>query len=135
MNLRAKLPQALLVGILLFPDQVSAQDAFPERWQALHSAQPPAVSFVISAAKSDFYLGEPIPLQLSFTSTQPNAYRAETRMYDRVGRLNGTEEFLIDPAALTEDHCAGFRAKPEVWEESHAAMLRSPTRRSLSKSF
>ncbi len=108
MKLRTRLSQALLPGILLLTGWVSAQDAFLERWQALHSAQPAAVSFVISAAKSDFYLGEPIPLQLSFTSTQPNAYRAETRLQDRVGRQNGTEEFLVDPVALTEDPLRGL---------------------------
>lgn len=72
------------------------------------SAQQADVSFTISAAKSDFYLGEPIPLQLSFTSTQPGGYRALTRMQDRVGRLNGVEEFLVDPAALTEDPLRGL---------------------------
>jgi hypothetical protein len=66
------------------------------------------VSFTISAPKSDFYLGEPIPLQLSFTSTQPGGYRAQTRLQDRVGRLNGVEEFLVDPAELTEDPLRGL---------------------------
>ncbi|MDP9170206.1 MAG: hypothetical protein M3N54_06295 [Acidobacteriota bacterium] len=108
MMLRTKLSPPLRVGIMLLTGQLFAQDAFPDRWQALHSAQPTAVSLVISAVKSDYYVGEPIPLQLSFTSTQANAYRAETRLQDRVGRLNGTEEFLVDPAAFTEDPLRGL---------------------------
>jgi hypothetical protein len=100
--------QPWLAGLLLLTGQAWAQDAFLARWQALHSAQPAGVSFVISPAKRDYYLGEPISLQLSFTSSQPKAYRAETRRQDRVGRLNGTEEFLADPLALTEDPLRGL---------------------------
>jgi hypothetical protein len=100
--------QVWLAGILLLAGQASAQDTFLAHWQTLHSAQPSAVSFVISSARTDYYLGEPIPLQLSFASTQPKEYRAETRLQDRVGRLNGTEEFLVDPTALTEDPLRGL---------------------------
>ena len=74
----------------------------------VHDRQPAAVSFQISAAKSQFYSGELIPLQLSFTSTQPKSFLADTRLQDRVGRTNGVEEFLVDPAALTEDPLRGL---------------------------
>ncbi|HEX4273804.1 MAG TPA: hypothetical protein VHZ74_00545 [Bryobacteraceae bacterium] len=80
------------------------------------------------------YLGEPIPLQPSFTSTQPNGYRAETRLQDRVGRLNDTEEFLVDPAALTDD-LRGLPGETGGMEESQADLLRFPPRHTLSKSF
>ncbi len=98
----------LFTAILLWSGTAWAQDAFLARWQALHAHQPEAVSFEISAAKSEFYSGELIPLQLTFTSTQPKGFLADTRIQDRVGRLNGVEEFLIDPAALTEDPLHGL---------------------------
>ena len=87
----------------------SAQDcAYLARWQALHARQPEALSFLISDAKSEFYLGELIPLELSFTSTQPNGFLAGPGMQDRGGRMNGVEEFLVEPAALTEDPLRGL---------------------------
>jgi hypothetical protein len=109
MNHRAGRSQVLLTAILpLLGGRASAQDAYFARRQAFNARQPEAVSFVISAAKSDFYSGELIPLQLSFTSTQPKGYFVDTRLQDRVGRLNGTEEFLIDPAAFAEDPLRGL---------------------------
>jgi len=70
--------------------------------------QPDAVNFQISTAKTEFYSGELIPVQLSFTSTQPTSFFADTRQQDRVGRMNGMEEFLVEPAALTEDPLRGL---------------------------
>jgi hypothetical protein len=85
-----------------------AQDAYLARWETLHARQPKNVSFLISVEKNEFYLGELIPLQLSFSSTQPQGFLADTRLQDRIGRLNDTEEFLIDPAALAEDPLHGL---------------------------
>lgn len=93
---------------LLFCGTAFAQDAYLARWQALHARQPEAVSFLISATKSEFYSGELIPLELSFTSMQPNSFLAAPGMQDRGGRMNGLEEFLVDPAALTEDPLRGL---------------------------
>ena len=108
-NHRALQSQVLLAAILLlFAGRAWAQDAYLARWRAVHDRQPEAVSFQISAAKSEFYSGELIPLQLSFTSTQPKSFLADTRLQDRVGRMNGVEEFLVDPAALTEDPLRGL---------------------------
>ena len=100
----------LLAAIFLISasGQASAQDAYFARWQALHARQPEAISFLISAPKSDFYQGELIPLQLTFTSTQPQSFLAETRLQDRIGRLNGMEEFLVDPVAFVEDPLSGL---------------------------
>ena len=99
----------LLAAILsLFAGCASAQDSYLARWQALHARQPSAVSFQISAAKNQLYIGELIPLQLSFTSSQPKSFVADSRMQDRVGRMNGVEEFLIDRADLTEDPLRGL---------------------------
>src|SRR5664280_462071 len=110
MNHRARSSQVLPAAaiFLLSGGRASAQDPYLARWQVLHARQPEAVSFVISATKREFYSGELVPLQLSFASTQPKGFLADTRLQDRAGRLNGMEEFLIDPAALAEDHLRGL---------------------------
>jgi hypothetical protein len=108
-NHRALQSQVLSAAILsLFIGHARAQDTYLARWQAIHARQPEALGFEISAAKSEFYSGELIPLQLSFTSTQPKTFLAETRLQDRIGRMNGAEEFLVDPAALIEDPLHGL---------------------------
>jgi hypothetical protein len=81
---------------------------------ACGSAWAQAVNFQISTAKSEFYSGELIPLQLSFTSTQPKAFLADTRLEDRVGRMNGVDEFLVEPAALIEDPLRGLPGHTSV---------------------
>jgi len=101
--------RVLFAALLLsFCADVWAQDVYFARWQGLHAHQPEGVSFQISAAKDLFNLGELIPLQLSFTSTRPTGFLADSRLQDRAGRMNGVEEFLIDPAAFTEDPLRGL---------------------------
>jgi hypothetical protein len=108
-NHRALQSQVLLAAILsLFAGHARGQDTYLARWQAIHARQPQGVAFEISAAKSEFYSGELIPLQLSFASTPPKTFLADTRFQDRIGRMNGTEEFLVDPAAFTEDPMRGL---------------------------
>lgn len=97
----------LSLGILLVP-AVWAQDTFVARWEALRSAQPVGVDLRIAAPKATFYLGEAIPLTLSFTATQPRAFVADSRLQDRVGRMNYIEEFIADPVAATEDPLRGL---------------------------
>ena len=46
--------------------------------------------------QTTFRIGEVIPIDLSFTSTSPQAYEFDTATYDRSGRLN-TESFAIEP--------------------------------------
>jgi hypothetical protein len=98
----------LAVLTLLAASGALAQEAFLERWHALHNAQPKAVELVISVPKTAFYLGEVIPLNLAFTSTQPKAFLADTRLHDRAGRMNYMEEFIVDRAELTEDPLQGL---------------------------
>lgn len=102
------LPRSLAALLLLPISQVCAADAFLERWQTVHAKQPDAVHFEISTAKTEFYTGELIPLQLSFSSSDPKTYEADTRLQDRVGRMNGIEEFLVDPATFVEDPLRGL---------------------------
>lgn len=70
-------------------------------------AQSPA-QLAISAAKTEFRLGELISLELKFTSATPNRFLAGSRQYDRVGRLNGVERFEVEPADGVDDPLAGL---------------------------
>jgi hypothetical protein len=72
------------------------------------------VSFEISAAKSEFYSGELIPLRLSFASTELRGFPADTRFKDHMGRLNYAEEFWSIPPRSPKTLCAGFPVKMEV---------------------
>jgi hypothetical protein len=92
----------LFAMLLLLGGVASAQDAYMERWQAARAGQPAGVSFEISSAKTEFYTGELIPLQLSFTSTEGKSFLADSRLQDRVGRMNGVEEFLVDPGTFDD---------------------------------
>ena len=65
--------------------------------------QPTGVALRLSVPKTRFYLGELIPLTLSYTVGQPGRYVADSRLQDRVGRMNWIEEFRAEPAAATED--------------------------------
>jgi hypothetical protein len=108
MQQRAVFSQVLLAAALLTPAVVSADDAFAARWQQLRAQQPDGANLVISAPKTTFFLGETIPLQLTFTSNQPKSFLADTRQQDRVGRMNYVEQFIVDPAIFTEDPLRGL---------------------------
>ncbi len=95
--------------MLLAGARVSAQDAFFERWKELAGRQPQGVKFVITTPKTEFFFGEVIPLELRFTSTQPRAFLTDSRLQDRVGRMNYTEEFVAAPASLSEDPLQGLQ--------------------------
>jgi hypothetical protein len=62
----------------------------------------------ISATKAEFFLGEVIPLELKFTATEPNRFLADSRQYDRIGRLNFVEQFIVEPADVADDPLAGL---------------------------
>jgi hypothetical protein len=94
--------------MLLAGARVSAQDAFFERWKELAGRQPEGVKFIITAPKTEFFFGEVIPLELKFTSTQSRTFLADSRLQDRVGRMNYTEEFVADPVSLSEDPLEGL---------------------------
>src|SRR5579862_2814474 len=81
-----------LVALALSVSHLCAADAFLDRWQSIHAQQPADVRFEISTGQNEFNQGELIPLQLSFSSSAAKSYQADTRLQDRVGRMNGMEE-------------------------------------------
>jgi hypothetical protein len=101
--------QVWLGAILLAAASASAQDAFFERWKELSARQPDGVTLSVTAPKSEFYFGEVIPLELMFTSTQPGTFLADSRLHDRIGRMNYIEEFVAAPASLCEDPLDGLQ--------------------------
>lgn len=105
---RAWASRVWLAAMLLAGARVSAQDAFFERWKELAGRQPEGVKFMITAPKTEFFFGEVIPLELKFTSTQPRTFLADSRLQDRAGRMNFTEEFVAAPASLSEDPLQGL---------------------------
>jgi hypothetical protein len=110
-NHRALQSQVLLAAILsLLARHASAQDQYQAHWQAFHERQPEALSFQISAAKNEFYSGELIPLQLSFTSTQPKSFLA-------------SRNSLSTPLPSPKIPCTDCPARTEEWEGSRAVLV------------
>ena len=70
--------------------------------------QPRDVEFTIAAARAEFFLGEIVPLELKFTASGPQRFEADTRLQDRVGRMNYIEEFVAAPAEFAEDPLRGL---------------------------
>ena len=71
------------------------------------AGQTVGAKLVITTPKTEFYLGEVIPLELTFTSDQAG-FQADTRLQDRIGRMNGVEEFVVDPPSNVEDPLRGL---------------------------
>ena len=61
------------------------------------------VRLVVTSDKTEYHIGETIRLKLHFTASVPNAFQAGQRIYDRACRLNGVEEFLLEPSDVAED--------------------------------
>jgi hypothetical protein len=89
----------------------AAQDAFTSSREAIAAGQPEGVKFELSAPKSDYYLGELIELDLTFTATRPKAFLASggPRTGSRFGGMS--EEFAVFPAALAVDPLAPTRIR------------------------
>src|SRR5271157_4434231 len=96
-----------IIALVFLAGQACAQDAYFARWRQLRSAQPGGVTFTITAIKSAFYLGEIVPLQLSFSSSQPRDFIAE-----RAYGMNLWEQFVADPAFAIDQIQDVFRGGP-----------------------
>lgn len=92
----------------LLAGAVFARDAFLDQWKEHAGRQPERVGLSITAPKSEFFFGEVIPLELKFTSSRQRTFLADSRLQERVGRMNYTEEFVVTPAALSEDPLQGL---------------------------
>ncbi len=104
---RYRIPPVVALAILVLP-AAWTQDTYLSDREALRSTEPAGVELRIEAPKTKFFLGETIPLTLSFTASQPRTFVADSRLQDRVGRMNYIEEFRADPLAATEDPLRGL---------------------------
>ncbi len=74
---------------------ISFDDAFAQG----KARNPDGLIFTVSLGdKTQFHMGELIPIELRFSSTRPKAYKTEMRNYDRSGRLNGMDDFVVSPS-------------------------------------
>ncbi|WP_031498943.1 hypothetical protein [Bryobacter aggregatus] len=74
---------------------VLAQDSFQAGWDAARSKQAPGVEFMLSTDKSKYYLGEVIPLTLSFLTTQAQTFA--TLPAPRTSGPSPWEALTLDP--------------------------------------
>jgi hypothetical protein len=84
----------LLSAVLLATTAVWADDACSQA-SAVADAK---LDIALKDGQTSFREGEIIPLSLSFTSTVEKKYWADTRSYDRSGRL-GSESYCLEPSA------------------------------------
>jgi hypothetical protein len=60
----------------------------------------------IASDRTEFYIGETIPLHLAFSSAVKNHYQINMALYDRSGRMS-YEQFHLSPSGGTVDPLAG----------------------------
>src|SRR2546429_9602679 len=63
----------------------------------------------IENGKTQFQMGEIIPLKLSFTSSTPKKYQINLATYDRSGRMN-YEKFMVEPESGWSDPLKAYFA-------------------------
>ena len=90
----------------------------------------------IKDGKSQFYLGEVIPLDLTFTSKMPKRYQINMARYDRSGRMS-YEQFSVDPDGSWGDPLRSYFNSSMGWMGGGLTGLEflseSPTKISLDK--
>jgi len=67
-----------------------------------------SIKLEISAPKTVFFLGETIPLRLSFTSTQPNTFVVSGDAVASISRITQIDQFIVDRVADAEDPMQGL---------------------------
>ncbi len=99
---------AVLVG-LPAPSGSAKDNASNQEYLQDTTQNPPGVRFTIRLAdgKTQFYPGEVIAVELSFTSSIPETYLWSNRSYDRSGRL-GIDEFRLEPSDGAADPMADY---------------------------
>jgi hypothetical protein len=65
----------------------------------------------VSDGQTAWKLGERIPITMRFWATTPNRWMADTRTQDRIGRMNYTEEFRVEPTGGVRDPLTGLRGQ------------------------
>jgi hypothetical protein len=96
-GLKRPRPRWLLVPVLTAWLSLPARAQAPAQTQrSTQNSSEVAFHVGIKDGKSQFYLGEVIPLELTFTSKMPKLYQINMARYDRSGRMP-YEQFLVNP--------------------------------------
>ncbi|CAN5401986.1 hypothetical protein BH09MYX1_BH09MYX1_13050 [soil metagenome] len=80
------------------PPPTAALDAtFDAEQKKSASTSPADLHFTIAVAggKARFLQGDPIPIELSFSSDVPKRYRLDKGLYDRIGRMS-CDQYVLD---------------------------------------
>ena len=89
-------PRWLLVSVLTAWLSLPAQAQAPQTQPSTRNSSEVSFHVGIKNGKSQFYLGEVIPLELTFTSKMPKRYQINMARYDRSGRMS-YEQFSVNP--------------------------------------
>ena len=100
---------SLIAGLssaLIWP-VATQRPALIDKKTIAHPGNPPGLSYELRTAeqRSRYQMGEPIPIQLCFSSALDNAYRLSTAHYDRSGRMH-QDRFSITPESGHTDPLA-----------------------------
>jgi len=69
----------------------------------------PSLSLRVATGQNTFHIGERIPLELSFSSSEDNRYELTMASYDRSGRMN-FEDFVVSPKIGWADPLGSYLA-------------------------
>ncbi len=86
-------------------------DEGAQTFDELHAAaaknNPAGVTFEIKLSRNTFRMGEVIPVELAFSSTEKERWQLDGGLYDRCGRMS-EEAYWLDPADAAHDPIAEF---------------------------
>lgn len=103
---------AVICGLLLFSSQALSAETFEEQRARLIKDNPEGLSLTISVDKNTYYLGEIIPITLTFSNNSDIEYYVETRAHDRSGRLRDIAFYVDGPSGGYSDpietHFCGY---------------------------
>jgi len=94
---------AVICGLLLFSSQALSAETFEEHRARLIKDNPEGLSLTISVDKNTYFLGEIIPITLTFSNNSDIEYYVETRAHDRSGRLHDITFYVDGPSGGYSD--------------------------------
>lgn len=94
---------AVICGLLLFSSQALSAETFEEHRARLIKNNPEGLSLTISVDKNTYYLGEIIPITLTFSNKSDIEHYVETDAYDRSGRLHDIAFYVDGPSGGYSD--------------------------------
>jgi hypothetical protein len=107
----AEMPRALSVSLALIacltPQWLAAQDVFLDGWRDAKRAQASDLTLGVSTPKQVYFLGELIPLKLTFTSSESTGYLADSNVRGCSKGPSTREKFIVDPLGATKDPLQG----------------------------